>query len=207
MKNTTFKNRKNKNYTIKKRKGGEPVDGKKIKIFLENNKEKLSKKINEINTLKNNLLNNIKTFLEKNKQTLTPRERAKIDNIINQTDELPTCKMPESMFSLNNIVNSLNSVLNGIIRRIFPDEPSKKDVNVRGLVYKNILDTKNDDLNNIVLDVDEKYNHYYSGLKDKINDVDDLFARLTIHSFDKKMKKEHTYSFNKNIKHIEKDNI
>ena len=205
MKNSTFKNKKNKNYTIKKRNGGEPtINGKKIKIFLENNKTIINEKIKQINELKNRLVDKVKDFLKNNKNKLTIGEKEKLTSIVTNAYNLPTCVTPESMFSLNNIINTLNSTLNGIIERIFPSEPSKKNVNIRGLVYKNITDDNKDDLNNIIVNIDEDYNHYYSNLKDKINDVDDLFARLTIQSANKKIKKENTYSFNQKIDYNEK---
>lgn len=72
------------------------------------------------------------------------------------------------------------------------------------MIYKNITDESKDDLNNIIVNIDEDYNHYYSNLKDKINDVDDLLARLTIQSVNKKIKKEDTYSFNQKIDYNEK---
>lgn len=205
MKNSTSKNNKKKNYTIKKRNGGEPtIDGKKIKIFLENNKTIINEKIKQINELKNRLVDKVKDFLKNNKNKLTIGEKEKLTSIVTNASNLPTCVTPESMFSLNNIINTLNTTLQGIIQRIFPSEPSKKNVNVRGLIYKNITDDNKDDLNNIIVNIDEDYNHYYSNLKDKINDVDDLFARLTIQSVNKKIKKENTYSFNQKIDYNEK---
>lgn len=205
MKNSTSKNNKKNNFTIKKRNGGEPtIDGKKIKIFLENNKTIINEKIKQINELKNRLVDKVKDFLKNNKNNLTIGEKKELTTIMTNASGLPTCVTPESMFSLNNIINTLNNTLKGIVERIFPSEPSKKNVKVRGLIYKNITDESKDDLNNIIVNIDEDYNHYYSNLKDKINDVDDLLARLTIQSVNKKIKKEDTYSFNQKIDYNEK---
>jgi len=143
--------------------------------------------------IKDTLERQLKMILIKFSKQLTPGEKKQLQ----QKCSLLQNVSGTSMDAFSGLFNGIKSVVKTIQDRLSSDEVEQKSVKVSGIVYKSLIEPRNNDIENVLLDV--KTNNY--SLANSLREVDDVFARIKV---GEKMDKKQTYEFSQEITNFKK---
>jgi hypothetical protein len=152
-----------------------------------------SKPANDTKEIKDTLERQLKMILIKFSKQLTPGEKKQLQ----QKCSLLQNVKGTSIDAFSGLFDGIKSVVKTIKDRLSSDEVEKKSVKVSGIVYKSLIEPRNNDIEHVLFDV--KTNNY--GLANSLREVDDVFARIKV---GEKMKKDHTYEFSQEITNFKK---
>lgn len=80
--------------------------------------------------------------------------------------------------TVNKATAHFTDFINGAYKSVMDEDRNGYKINFSTAIYKSIINPRNKDLQNIMINI-EKQNFK---MKDSLNDVDDMLARLTLHS-------------------------